>query len=77
LARETTREATKVSKKATKIVPTTATKSAGLPDIGAVLWPLTTLKRPPEPSRLPKHRALVGRVIARALTAAGLMSKSV
>jgi hypothetical protein len=72
-----TREATKISKKATKIVPTAAPISAGLPDVSAVLWPLTTLKRPPEPSRHPKHRAGVGRVITRALMAAGLMSKSV
>jgi len=76
-AKEMTREATKVSKKATKIVATVAPISAGLPDISAVLWPLTTPKRPPEPSGYPKYRAGVGRVITRALAAAGLMSKSV
>jgi len=76
-AKEMTREATKVSKKATKIVATAAPISAGLPDISAVLWPLTTPKRPPEPSGHPKYRAGVGRVITRALAAAGLMSKSV
>jgi poly(hydroxyalkanoate) depolymerase family esterase len=76
-AKEMTREATKVSKKATKIAPTVAPISVGLPEITAVLWPLTTLKRPPEPSRHLKYRAGVGRVITRALAAAGLMGKSV
>jgi hypothetical protein len=76
-AKETTREATKVSKMATKIAPTVAPISVGLPEISAVLWPLTTLMRPPEPPRHPKYSAGVGRVIARALAAAGLMSKSV
>jgi poly(hydroxyalkanoate) depolymerase family esterase len=44
------------------------------PDIAAVLWPLATLHRHPEPPREPRRRAIdVGSVITRALTAAGLM----
>ena len=45
-----------------------------MPDLTAVLWPLTTLNRRPEPPRQPRRRAIdVGAVITRALTAAGLM----
>jgi poly(hydroxyalkanoate) depolymerase family esterase len=44
------------------------------PDLNEVLWPLTTLKRLPEPSGEPRPRAVdVGQIITRALTAAGLM----
>jgi poly(hydroxyalkanoate) depolymerase family esterase len=44
------------------------------PDIAAVLRPLATLSRHPEPPRQPKNRKIdVGAVITRALTAAGLM----
>jgi feruloyl esterase len=51
-----------------------------VPDLTAVLWPLTTLNRRPEssrrpePPRAPPRRGIdVGAVITRALTAAGLM----
>jgi len=44
------------------------------PDLTAMLWPLTTLARQPEPPPPPRRRAIdVGAVITRALTAAGLM----
>jgi poly(hydroxyalkanoate) depolymerase family esterase len=76
-AKEMTKEAAKVPKKTTKIVPTATPISTGLPEIRAVLWPLTPFKRPPEPPRHSTYRAGVGRVITRALAAAGLMSKSV
>jgi hypothetical protein len=53
---------------------------APVPDLTAVLWPLTTLNRGPEPGRRPepphepRRRGIdVGAVITRALTAAGLM----
>jgi hypothetical protein len=49
---------------------------AQVPDLAAVLWPLTTLNRGPEPGRRPEPRRRgidVGAVITRALTAAGLM----
>ena len=73
------KEATKVasteaSKKAAKVISAAAPVSAGVPDISAVLWPLTTSKPHPEPPRQPKHRAVgIGTVITRALAAAGLM----
>jgi hypothetical protein len=53
--------------------------SAPLPDLTKVLWPLTTLeprpKPPPKKAKRPTGRRGigVGAVIARALTAAGLM----
>jgi hypothetical protein len=43
------------------------------PDIAAVLSPLATLHRHPEPPRQPRRAIDVGAVITRALTAAGLM----
>jgi hypothetical protein len=50
---------------------------APTPDLGKVLWPLTTLHQRPESPRAPQkpqRRAIdVGAVITRALTAAGLM----
>jgi len=53
---------------------------AQVPDLTAVLWPLTTLNRGfepgrrPEPPHEPRRRGIdVGAVITRALTAAGLM----
>ena len=56
------------SRKATEIALT----SAGVADIGAVLWQPTN--RPSGPSRPPERRAIdVGSLITRALTAAGLM----
>jgi poly(hydroxyalkanoate) depolymerase family esterase len=78
--------AAKVSKKAvpaearieaatTMVAPT----PAQVPDLTAVLWPLTTLNRPepgrrPEPPHEPRRRGIdVSAVITRALTAAGLM----
>jgi hypothetical protein len=45
-----------------------------VPDLAAVLWPLATFNRRPEPPRPPPRRGIdVGGVITRALTAAGLM----
>jgi hypothetical protein len=41
-----------------------------VPDLAAVLWPRTTLRRRPAP---PRRAIDVGSVITRALTAAGLM----
>jgi poly(hydroxyalkanoate) depolymerase family esterase len=55
----------------TMVAPT----PAQVPDLTAVLWPLTTLNRP-EPGRRPEPRRRgidVSAVITRALTAAGLM----
>jgi poly(hydroxyalkanoate) depolymerase family esterase len=58
---------------AVKVISVAAPVS-GVPDLSTVLWPLTTLKRHPEPTLRQKGRAAgVGGVIARALTAAGLM----
>jgi len=80
-----------VSAKASKkVVPAEAPKEvatimaapapAQVPDLAAVLWPLTTLNRGPEsgrrpePPHEPRRRGIdVGAVITRALTAAGLM----
>jgi poly(hydroxyalkanoate) depolymerase family esterase len=79
--------AAKVSK---KVVPAEAPKEAApamvaptpaqVPDLTAVLWPLTTLNRGfepgrrPEPPHEPRRRGIdVSAVITRALTAAGLM----
>jgi poly(hydroxyalkanoate) depolymerase family esterase len=76
--RRLTKQATKMasteaSRKAEKIIPVVAPISDGAPNIGAVLWPLTTLKRDPEPRRQTKRRAVgLGNVITRALAAAGL-----
>jgi poly(hydroxyalkanoate) depolymerase family esterase len=51
----------------------TASTPARMPDIAAVLQPLAALNRRPEPPRRPRRAIDVGAVIARALTAAGLM----
>ena len=57
------------SKETSKIIPAVSPV-----DLTAVLWPLTTLNRRPEPPREPRRRGIdVGSVITRALTAAGLM----
>jgi hypothetical protein len=45
-----------------------------MPELGAVLWPRTTLNRRPEPAGKSRRPAIdVSAVITRALTAAGLM----
>jgi poly(hydroxyalkanoate) depolymerase family esterase len=71
-----------ISAEAPKELATTmvAPTPAQVPDLNAVLWPLTTLHRGPEPGRRPepprepRRRGIdVGAVITRALTAAGLM----
>jgi poly(hydroxyalkanoate) depolymerase family esterase len=76
-AKEGTKEATKEAAKPTPAVSSTPVK---VPDLAAVLWPLTTVNRRPEssrrpePPRKPRRRGIdVGAVITRALTAAGLM----
>ena len=60
-----------------KLIPAVSPVSAPTPDLGKVLWPLTTLHQRPEPPRTPqdpRRRTIdVGAVITRALTAAGLM----
>jgi hypothetical protein len=59
---------------AAKVVPMVSPSPVPMPDLAKVLWPLTTLDRPPEPPPQPRRRAIdVGAVITRALTAAGLM----
>ena len=61
---------TAASKDAATIIPA----ASPVPDLTAVLWPLTTLSRRSEPPREPRRRGIdVGSVITRALTAAGLM----
>jgi len=62
--------ATAVAKQAAKIIPAAAPAPTQLPDLAAVLWPRPTLRRRPAPRR---DGLDVGRVITRALTAAGLM----
>jgi poly(hydroxyalkanoate) depolymerase family esterase len=66
-----------VSAEAPKELATTmVAPTPQVPDLNAVLWPLTTLNRGPEPGRRPEPRRRgidVGAVITRALTAAGLM----
>jgi poly(hydroxyalkanoate) depolymerase family esterase len=76
-AKETAEQA---AKQAVKPAPVVASTPAKVPDLTAVLWPLTTLNRRPEssrrpePPRAPRRRGIdVGAVITRALTAAGLM----
>jgi poly(hydroxyalkanoate) depolymerase family esterase len=62
------------SKEAAKPSPAPAAAPAWTPDIAAMLRPLATLNRQPEPPHQPPRRAIdVGAVITRALTAAGLM----
>jgi len=65
------------AKEAAEIVPTVALTPGVpgmMPDLGAVLWPRTTLNRRPEPDARSRRRPIdVGAVINRALTAAGLM----
>ena len=58
-----------------KVVPEPLTAASNPAyDLNAVLWPLTTVNRRPEPPREPRRRAVdVGQIITRALTAAGLM----
>jgi poly(hydroxyalkanoate) depolymerase family esterase len=74
MTKEATREITKASKKGPKNAPAGAPVYAGMPDVSAVLWPLTSSNRPAGPPPQPKHRVIdVGNVITRALTAAGLM----
>jgi poly(hydroxyalkanoate) depolymerase family esterase len=59
---------------ATRIATAPVPTPARTPDVAAALSPLQTLKRPAEPPRRPRNRAIdVGSVITRALTAAGLM----
>jgi poly(hydroxyalkanoate) depolymerase family esterase len=66
--------ATAASRETAKTIPLMAPAPAPVPDLGAVLWPRTTLHRRPEPPRQPQSRGIdVGGVITRALTAAGLM----
>jgi poly(hydroxyalkanoate) depolymerase family esterase len=66
--------ATAASTEAAEIIPTTTPAPAPVPDLGAVLWPRTTLHHRPEPPRQPQRRGIdVSSVITRALTAAGLM----
>ena len=67
------------AKQAVKPAPAVAPTPVKVPDLTAVLWPLTTLNRRPEssrrpePPRAPRRRGIdVGAVITRALTAAGL-----
>ena len=76
-AKETVRQ---TAKHAVKPTPAVAPTPVKVPDLTAVLWPLTTLNRRPEssrrpePPRAPRRRGIdVGAVITRALTAAGLM----
>ena len=66
-SKETSKEASKETSKEAASVPMRT------PDIAAVLSPLATLHRHPEPPRQPRRAIDVGAVITRALTAAGLM----
>jgi poly(hydroxyalkanoate) depolymerase family esterase len=75
-----TEAAKETAKQAVKPTPDVASTPVMVPDLTAVLWPLTTLSRRPESSRrpelprAPRRRGIdVGAVITRALTAAGLM----
>jgi poly(hydroxyalkanoate) depolymerase family esterase len=62
------------AKEAAKPVPASSSVPARTPDVTTVLRPLAALNRHPEPSHEPRRSAVdVGSVIARALTAAGLM----
>jgi poly(hydroxyalkanoate) depolymerase family esterase len=75
-----TEAAKETAKQAVKPTPEVASIPVMVPDLTAVLWPLTTVSRRPEssrrpePPRAPRRRGIdVGAVITRALTAAGLM----
>ena len=80
-AKEAVKEAVKqTAKPVAKPAPAVSPTPVKVPDLTAVLWPLTTLNRRPEsscrpePPRAPRRRGIdVGAVITRALTAAGLM----
>src|SRR5260221_9498046 len=51
-ARETAKQAAKqTAKQAVKPTPEVSSTPVKVPDLTAVLWPLTTLSRPPESSR--------------------------
>jgi poly(hydroxyalkanoate) depolymerase family esterase len=65
--KEISKEASKKASKEAASVPMRT------PDIAAVLSPLATLHRHPEPPRQPRRAIDVSAVITRALTAAGLM----
>ncbi len=67
--------AKKVARKIPVVAPAASMSApVSVPDLAQVLWPLTTLGRPPEPAQEPRRRGIdVGTVITRALTAAGLM----
>ena len=64
---------TVASKRPVKKVPVTSPAPLATPDISAVLWPLASFNRRPEPPRQARRGIDVGGVITRALTAAGLM----
>jgi hypothetical protein len=60
-----------------RLIPLVSPITPPAPDLGQVLWPLTTVNRPSSPppeSQGERRRGIdVGSVITRALTAAGLM----
>ena len=60
-----------------RLIPPVSPITTSAPDLSKVLWPLTTVNRPsdpsPKPQRGPRRGIDVGGVITRALTAAGLM----
>jgi poly(hydroxyalkanoate) depolymerase family esterase len=72
-ARPVASAASVTSKGSAKKTPATVSAPARMPDIAAVLQPLATLNRRPEPPRRSRRAIDVGAVITRALTAAGLM----
>jgi poly(hydroxyalkanoate) depolymerase family esterase len=66
--------ASNAAKPTPQVSPLASPSPVQMPDLAAVLWPLATLNRRPEPPRPPRRRGIdVGGVITRALTAAGLM----
>jgi poly(hydroxyalkanoate) depolymerase family esterase len=73
ILQETRPAASVASKEPAKKIPAAVSAPARTPDISAVLQPLATLNRRPEPSRRSRRAIDVGAVITRALTAAGLM----
>ncbi len=56
-----------------RLIPLVSPITASVPDLSQVLWPLTTVNRPPKPQLKQSRGIDVGGVITRALTAAGLM----